>query len=82
MCSFFSKASNNALLVPCITPINDLVSTVFNKRTLKFRTRETLSDDLALEGNSLYHRYPFVVRGEAGLPLFISEKEEDQRQQY
>jgi hypothetical protein len=41
---------------------------------LEFRPRETLSDDLTFEGTSLDHRNPFVVGGQAGLPLLVSEK--------
>ena len=60
------------LIVPCVTAVDDLVSTVFDKRTLEFGTRKTLSDDLAFQGLPLNHGNPFVIRGQTSLPLLVS----------
>lgn len=81
MCAMFSCKTDwtqgfidYVLIVPCITAIDDLVSTVFDERTLQFGTGKTLSDDLAFKGTPLFHGNPFVVRRQASLPLLVSEK--------
>ena len=64
----------DSLVVPCITAIDDLVPSVFDKRTLQFGTRETLSDNFAFKGTPFDQGNPFVVRGQTSLPLLVSEK--------
>jgi hypothetical protein len=61
------------LIVPCVTAVDDLVSTVFDKRTLEFGTRKTLSDNLVFQGLSFNHGNPFVIRGQTSLPLLVSD---------
>ena len=65
--------------VPGITAINDLVSTVFHKRTLQFGSRKTFSDNLAFQRRALDHRNPLVIRGETGLSLFVTVYDEEEK---
>ncbi len=60
--------------VPCVTAIDDLVSTVFDKGALQLRTRQTLSDNFTFQGTSFNHGNPFVIRGQTSLPLLVSAK--------
>ncbi len=59
-----------------ISPIDQLVVHVFDKRTLVFVSRQTFTDNFSFECRSLVNGFEVGVLGESRLTLLVHQKDE------
>ena len=56
----------------CVASINHLVTPIFQKTALQFRSTQTFANNFRFQCDPFFHDDPFIIRGKPCLTLFVT----------